>query len=411
MMSSRKLLVKNIKAIILAETSPQRFYAGEAMSRLPIQEDGFILAEKGRIIDFGPMTRCPDSQVDEEVDATGRYVLPTWVDSHTHLVFPKWRDMEFVEKIKGADYETIARKGGGIQQSAKMLQQTSEAELVAGALTRIREIMGYGTGAVEIKSGYGLTVESELKMLRVIKKLKAISPIPVRATFLGAHTIPARYKTHRAGYIREIIEEMLPAIAEEGLAEYIDVFCEKVAFSVAETDKILAAGRKYGLIPKVHTNQFTCMGGIEVSLKHEALSVDHLEVITDEEIAALRQKETIATLLPSAPFFLNDNYPEARKLIAANIPVALATDYNPGSSPSGKMPFVLSLASIKMKMMPLEAIAAATINGAAALNLEHELGSIAVGKRASFIITKPVQSIDYLPYAFGGGWIERVIFG
>ncbi len=408
-MLTDRLLITHIKALILAEARPRRFYTGEEAGRVPVLRDAFLEIRDGNIAGFGPMAECPEPYTYEVINATGRIVLPTWVDSHTHLVFPAWREAEFVQKIRGADYQTIARTGGGILNSARRLRQMSEDELFDAAYRHLQEVIKGGTGAIEIKSGYGLTVESELKMLRVIQRLKQQAPIPVKATFLGAHAFPLRYQKDREGYIREIIGEMLPAIAEEGLAQYIDVFCEKVAFTAEETGRILEAGHRYGLVPKVHTNQFTSMGGIEMSIRYGARSVDHLEVLTDEEIRMLARSNTIATLLPSAPFFLNDPYPPARALIEAGVPVALASDFNPGSSPSHNMRFVLSLAAIKMKMLPLEAIVGATLHGAAALDLDDTFGSLAVGKRASLIITQPVPSIDYLPYAFGMDWIERVI--
>jgi imidazolonepropionase len=354
------------------------------------------------------MDKCPE-RADEIIDATNKFVLPTWCDSHTHLVFAATREGEFVDKIQGASYEAIAQKGGGILNSAKRLQETPLEELVQSAFARLKEVQQFGTGAIEIKSGYGLTLEAELKMLRVIRQLKTMTKMPIKATFLGAHALPTAYKTNRTAYIDLVVNEMLPQIAAEGLADYVDVFCEKVAFSVAETERIMEAGAQYGLKPKIHTNQFNCMGGIEAAVAHQAISVDHLEVINENEIACLQNSPTIATLLPSAPFFLNDHYPQARKMIDAGLGVALATDYNPGSTPSGRMPFVLSLACIKMKMLPAEAIQAATINGAYALEMSHQLGSISKGKLANLIITKPMDSIAYMPYAFGSNWIDQVM--
>jgi imidazolonepropionase len=354
------------------------------------------------------MENCPENAA-QKIDATGKMVLPTWCDSHTHIVFAGSREAEFLDKIKGVPYEEIARKGGGILNSANRLQNTSEDELFEAAWKRLDEVASFGTGAIEIKSGYGLTTEAELKILRVIRRLKEKSLLEIKATFLGAHTFPMSYRDNRQGYIALIIKEMLPQIAAENLADYIDVFCEKVAFSVAETEQIIEAGLKYGLKPKIHTNQFNCMGGIEASVKYGAISVDHLEVLTDEEIAVLQKSDTIATLLPSAPFFLNDAFPPARKILDAGIAVALASDYNPGSSPSGNMQFVLSLACIKMKMTPEEAINAATLNGAAAMELSQNYGSIQRGKIANLLITKEIPSIHFLPYAFGSQLVESVI--
>ncbi|MCP4443001.1 MAG: imidazolonepropionase, partial [Aureispira sp.] len=375
---------------------------------LSLLHDAYLLIEGDRIVDFGPMDTCPED-ADKLIDATGRMVLPSWCDSHTHLVFAGSRELEFVDRIKGLSYQEIAQKGGGILNSAKRLQNTSAEELLESAYQRLLEIQKQGTGAVEIKSGYGLTVESELKILRVVQKLKTMTKMPIKATFLGAHAVPAIYKENRKAYIDLILNEMLPQIAEEGLADYIDVFCEKVAFSVAETELLMEAGAKYGLKPKIHTNQFNCMGGIQASVAHGAISVDHLEVVNDEEIACLLNSNTIPTLLPSAPFFINDHYPPARKMIDAGLGVALATDYNPGSTPSGRMPLVVSLACIKMRMLPEEAINAATLNGAYAMELQDEVGTITKGKLANLIITKPIPSLAYIPYAFGSDVVDQVM--
>lgn len=381
---------------------------GREMDKLSTLENAWLLLKDEQILDFGSMDNCPD-RADEILDVEGKMVFPTWCDSHTHLVFAGSREGEFVDRIKGLTYEEIAKRGGGILNSAKRLQATSEDELYEQSYQRLQEIISYGTGVVEIKSGYGLTVESELKILRVIKRLKENTSATIKATFLGAHAIPLNYKSNRVGYIQLIINEMLPRIAAENLADYIDVFCEKVAFSVQETEQILFAGKRYGLKPKIHTNQFNCMGGIQAAIKAEAISVDHLEVVNEIEIAALQQSSTIATLLPSAPFFINDHYPPARQLMNANIPIALATDFNPGSTPSGRMSFVLSLACIKMRMTPNEVINAATLNGAAALELEKDYGSIAKGKVANIFITKKIPTIGYLMYAFGSDLIDEVI--
>lgn len=401
------ILIKNIKTLVGVENSPSEIRKGKDLAVLPTIEDAFLLIENDRILDFGSMEHSPE-RADQTIDATHKMVFPTWCDSHTHLVFAGSRETEFRDRIKGLSYEEIAERGGGILNSAKRLQNTSEEALVEQAFRRLEEVRGYGTGAIEIKSGYGLTVESELKILRVIRRLKEMSDLPIKSTFLGAHSYPMEFRNDHEGYISLIIDQMLPQIADEGLADYIDVFCEKVAFSVEETDRIIKAGLKYGLKPKIHTNQFNCMGGIQTSVKNGAISVDHLEVVNEEEIECLKESNTIGTLLPSAPFFINDHYPPARKLIDAGIGIALATDYNPGSTPSGRMPFVLSLACIKMRMLPEEAINAATINGAFAMQLETEVGSIAKGKWANFFITKPIPSIAYLPYAFGSDLIETV---
>ncbi len=378
------------------------------MATLPSVENAWLLVERDRIHSFGEMQDCP-TRADYEIDVSGKMILPCWCDSHTHLVFAASRESEFVDRIKGLSYEEIARRGGGILNSAKKLRETPEEALVASALARLQEIQSFGTGAVEIKSGYGLSLESELKMLRVIRRLRELSDLTIKATFLGAHALPPEYRDNRKGYIDLIINEMLPRIADEGLAEYIDAFCEKNFFSVAETERIIEAGTKFGLKPKIHTNQFHSLGCIEVCVRHHAVSVDHLEVLTDQEIEVLLTGDTMPTLLPTAPFFLNDPHrPPARRMIDAGLPVALATDYNPGSTPSGKMAFVLSLACIQMRMTPAEAINGATINGARAMELEASHGSIAPGKVANLFITKPIPSVEYIPYAFGSNVIEQV---
>lgn len=401
------LLIRNIKTLVQASHTPLAVVRGAQMQQLPQMENAFLLVQDGRISDFGAMDGCPE-RADDIVDASGRFLFPCWCDSHTHLVFAGSREAEFVDRIKGLSYEEIARRGGGILNSARRLRDCPEEELFEAAARRVEEIQGYGTGAVEIKSGYGLSVEGELKMLRVIQRLKAWSKMPIKATFLGAHAFPMEYKENREAYLRLIVEEMLPQIAAEGLADYIDAFCEKNFFSVSETERVIAAGAKYGLKAKIHVNQFNSLGGIAMAVQHAALSVDHLEVVSAEDIVALQQGNTMPTLLPSAPFFLNDHYPPARQLIEAGLPIALASDFNPGSTPSGNMPFVLSLACIKCRLLPEEAINAATLNGAAAMELEKELGSIERGKRASFFLTKAMPSLAYLSYAFGSDLVEQV---
>ena len=343
------------------------------------------------------------------VDANGAYVLPCWCDSHTHLVFAASREDEFIDKIKGLSYAEIAAKGGGILNSANKLQAMREDELFDLALKRLHEVIQSGTGAIEIKSGYGLNVEAELKMLRVIKRLKQISPITIKATFLGAHAYPLEYKNNHEAYIKLIIDEMLPNIAKENLADFIDVFCEEGFFSAEETKRICEAGLQYGLKPKLHVNQLNSIGGIETAIELNALSVDHLETMNEDDIAVLGNNKTIATLLPTAAYFLRMNYPPARKLIDANCAVALASDYNPGSSPSGNMNTVVSMSCIQMRMLPEEAINAATINGAYAMELENETGSITVGKKANLIFIKPIPSLAYLPYSFGNNLIDKVM--
>ena len=402
------MLITNIKQLLQTRTK-NTLLRGNNLAQLPSISNAWLKIDADKIVEYGTMDKCPKNEGGEIIDASGKFVFPAWCDSHSHLVFATSREEEFVMRLKGKTYQEIAQAGCGILNSAKKLQATSEGELYESAWGRLNELIKLGTGALEIKSGYGLTVEAELKMLRVIKKLKANSPIPIKATFLGAHAFPKEYKESHQGYIDLIVDEMLPKIANEGLADYIDAFCEKVAFSVAETEQIMEAGKKYGLKSKIHTNQFNCMGGIQASVKHNALSVDHLEVVNQEEIDCLANSNTIATLLPSAPFFLGDDYPPARKLIDANIATALSTDYNPGSSPSGNMNSAVALACIKMKMTPEEAINAATVNSAFAMELEDEVGSITKGKRANLIISKDIPSLGYIPYAFGNNHIEHVI--
>ena len=402
-----RTLFKNIKTLVQTETSPRSIVKGTEMISLPTIDDAFLLIENNKIHSFGKMENCP-ARADKVVDVSRRMIFPCWCDSHTHLVFAKSREEEMVDRIKGVSYEEIARRGGGILNSARRLRETPEEVLLEQALERLLEIRRYGTGAVEIKSGYGLSVEGELKMLRVIRRLRERSDMTIKATFLGAHALPLEFKENRKGYIDLIIKEMLPPIAAEGLADYLDVFCEKNFFTVAETETLIEAGLSFGLKPKIHTNQFNSLGCIEMCARHKAISVDHLEVLTENEIQVLLTSDTMPTLLPSAPFFLQDHYPPARQMLDAGLPIALASDYNPGSSPSGRMPFVLSLACTQLKMTPEEAINAATINGARAMELENTHGSIAVGKIANFFITKPIPSIAYLPYAFGSDVIEQV---
>jgi len=384
---------------------------GESLGILESIDDAYLFIEKGKIISFGKDADCKIERADEVIDCTGKLVLPAFCDSHTHLVFAAWRESEFVDRIRGLTYEEIAKRGGGILNSAAKLQSMSEDELFDRAQLRLHEVTRMGTGAIEIKSGYGLTVESEIKMLRVIRRLKDQNIIPVKATFLGAHAMPMEYKTNRAGYIKLIKENMLPQIAAEGLADYIDVFCDKGFYTVEETDEILTAGTKYGLKAKIHANELDYSGGIQVGVKHNAVSVDHLEYTGSEEIEALRNSQTIATILPSTAFFLGLPYAPARKMIENNIAVALASDYNPGTSPSGNLSFVLSLAAIKLKMLPSEALNALTVNGAAAMGVQETNGSITPMKSANLIISKAIPGIDYLAYSYGHGWIDKVIIG
>ncbi len=407
-----RLLIKNAKALVGAHPAGVARVAGADMSRLPCVEDAWLLAENGRISDLGPMATWPgisDWNDLEVIDATDRYVLPGWCDPHTHAVFAAPREEEFVMKIKGASYQDIAAAGGGILNSARKLRAMSEEELFLQAERRLREMMHQGTVAVEIKSGYGLSLDSELKMLRVARKLGETLPLRVKTTLLAAHALPEEFKTDREGYIRMIVEELIPAVAAEQLADFIDVFCETNYFTVSEMERVLEAGAHHGLKGKVHVNQFTSLGAIAAAVKQGALSVDHLEVMEEADLQALQGAMAIPTLLPSCSFFLRIPYAPARALIERGCAVALASDHNPGSTPSGNMNLVLSLACIQLRMLPEEAINAATLNAAAAMELGEELGSITVGKRASFIITRPVPSLAFLPYAFGSDHIDTVI--
>ncbi|MFV0531268.1 MAG: imidazolonepropionase [Flavobacteriales bacterium] len=403
----KKILIQNIHLVNVREEN--KLLRGQELAELPVIENGFLLTEEGKIKDYGAMKECPITIECEVINGEGRYLLPSWCDSHTHLVFAKSREEEFIDKINGLSYAEIATKGGGILNSARILQKTSENDLFNSAKNRLNEIIKMGTGAVEIKSGYGLTVEAELKMLRVIHRLKEVSPIPIKATFLGAHALPMEYKDHKEGYIQLILNEMLPQIEKEKLADYIDVFCETGFFSVEDTEQICKAGIKRGLKPKIHANQLNASGGTEVGVKLGAISVDHLETMNKHAIAALSNSNTIGTMLPSAAFYLRMSYPSVREMIDKNCALALATDYNPGSSPSGNMNLLFSLACIQMKMLPEEVINCMTLNGASAMELEQEVGSITKGKRANFILTKKIPSLNYLPYAFGENHIEKVM--
>lgn len=401
-------LFKNIKELIQVRDTKASFVSGAEMKVLPTIKNAYLAVENGLISDFGNMSDCPEDNINEVIDCTGKMILPTWCDSHTHIVYAGNREGEFVDRINGLSYEKIANNGGGILNSAKKLQETSEDDLYQQSKTRLEEVIALGTGAVEIKSGYGLTADAELKMLRVIKRLKENYNIPIKATFLGAHAVPANYKNNKAGYLQMLIDDVIPKVAEQNLAEYIDIFCETGYFSVEDTELILEAGKKHGLTPKIHVNQFTAIGGVQAGVKHNALSVDHLEEMRDEDITALQNTLTMPVALPSCSYFLSIPYTPARKMIDAGLPLALATDYNPGSTPSGNMNFVVSTACIKMKMTPEEAINAATINGAYAMGLENEVGSITKGKLANLILTKPITSYGFIPYSFGNNQIEEV---
>jgi imidazolonepropionase len=401
-------LITNIKELLQVRETSISKVSGAEMAILPTIKNAFLLIKDNLIEDFGAMENLPQIKADKIIDARGRVVLPSWCDSHTHIVYAGNREQEFVDRINGFSYQEIAKRGGGILNSAKKLNETSEEEIYEQSKVRLEEVMHLGTGAVEIKSGYGLTVEGELKMLRVIKKLADNYPITIKATFLGAHAFPLHYKENKMGYINEIIHEMLPEIAKNKLADFIDVFCETGYFSVEETEKIMEAGIQFGLKPKIHVNQFNSIGGIQAGIKFKALSVDHLEIMTPEDIDALKDSETMPVALPSCSYFLSIPYTPARDIIKAGLPLALATDFNPGSTPSGNMNFVVATACIKMKMTPEEAINAATLNGAYAMGISTTHGSITKGKKANLILTKTISSYYQIPYAFGSNLIETV---
>ena len=409
-----KTLILNIKQLVQTELSPRKWVAGKDMARLGILENAYLLVEEDKIAGFGKMEDLnrevvyAGGDIVKEIDATGRLVMPSYCDSHTHLVYAGSREIEYIDKIRGLSYEEIAKRGGGILNSCERIRKASEEELFDAAYDRIQEIAGFGTGAVEIKSGYGLDTESELKMLRVIRRLKAETPLLIKSTFLGAHAVPLEYKGRQTEYVDLIINEMIPMVAAEELADYIDVFCDKGFFTVEDTDRMLNAGMKYGLRAKIHANELDYSGGVQVGVKYNAISVDHLECMGEEEIACLLESETMPTVLPGAAFFLNMPYSPVRKMIQAGLPVALASDYNPGSSPSGNMKFIMSLGCINYKMLPEEVINATTLNSAYAMGVEEEAGSIAVGKLANFYITTPISGIDYLPYAYTADLIEAI---
>ncbi|MBI5219114.1 MAG: imidazolonepropionase [Bacteroidia bacterium] len=407
-----RILIKNIKSLIQVEEKPKLLVRGKDMAKLKTITNAYLLIENGLIHSFGKMSGLNMKKVTgayKEIDATGKFVFPSFCDSHTHLVYAGSREIEYIDKIHGLSYEEIAKRGGGILNSSKLLHKTSEESLYEQSLKRIREIMMMGTGAVEIKSGYGLTTEDEIKMLRVIKRLKETTPLTIKATFLGAHAVPAEYKGRQAEYVNLIINEMIPMVAAEDLADYIDVFCDRGFFTVEDTERILMAGMKYGLRAKIHANELDFSGGIQVGVKYNALSVDHLEYTGDAEIKSLLHSETMPTLLPGAAFFLGMVDPPVRKMIDAGLPIALASDYNPGSSPSGNMKFIMSLGCVKLRLLPEEVINAVTINGAYAMGVSDILGSIAAGKKANVFITKEIPGYEFMPYAYGSNLIETVI--
>ena len=403
------ILFIHIKELLQTRDKSEVKMMGKSMSELPHIKNAFLRIKGDTIHSYGSMSSLVIKATDKVIDITGKIILPTWCDSHSHVVYTGDRSQEFVDRINGLSYENIAAKGGGILNSAQTLQDTSESDLYKQSIERVNDLIKLGTGALEIKSGYGLSTEAELKMLRVIKQIKEDSAVKIKATFLGAHAIPNKYKDNKKGYIDLIINQMLPKIHQDQLADFIDVFCEKGYFSLEDTSQILQAATTYGLVAKIHVNQFNAFGGVALGVKHKALSVDHLEVLNEEDIAVLKNTETIPVALPGCSFFLGIPYTPARDLIDSGLPLAIATDFNPGSAPSGNMNFIVSLACIKMNMTPEEAINAATINGAFAMNISEDYGSICVGKKASLIVTKDLTSYRQIPYYFGNNPIYKVM--
>ena len=402
----KRTLITNIKSLVQVEDTAREAVCGKDMAEVKTIENAYLLIEDDKIADFGTMDTLSEN-ADLTIDAKQRFVLPSFCDSHTHLVYAGSREIEYIDKIRGLSYEEIAKRGGGILNSAKRLQEASEDELFEDAMQRLEEIISYGTGAVEIKSGYGLTTEAELKMLRVIRRLKEASPLTIKANFLGAHGVPLEYRGRQGDFVNLVIDEMIPQVAKENLAEFIDVFCDTGFFTVEETARMLEAGTKHGLVPKIHANELDYSGGIEVGVKYGALSVDHLECVGEKEIATLKTSKTMPTILSGAAFFLNMPYSPARKMIEAGLPIAMASDFNPGSSPSGNMQMVLTFACVNYRLTPQEAINATTINSAYAMGISRTHGSIAKGKQANFYITKDIPTIEYIPYYYGTNKVER----
>lgn len=402
----KRTLITNIKSLVQVEDTAREAVCGKDMAEVKTIENAYLLIEDDKIADFGTIDTLSEN-ADLTIDAKQRFVLPSFCDSHTHLVYAGSREIEYIDKIRGLSYEEIAKRGGGILNSAKRLQEASEDELFEDAMQRLEEIISYGTGAVEIKSGYGLTTEAELKMLRVIRRLKEASPLTIKANFLGAHGVPLEYRGRQGDFVNLVIDEMIPQVAKENLAEFIDVFCDTGFFTVEETARMLEAGTKHGLVPKIHANELDYSGGIEVGVKYGALSVDHLECVGEKEIVTLKTSKTMPTILPGAAFFLNMPYSPARKMIEAGLPVAMASDFNPGSSPSGNMQMVLTFACVNYRLTPQEAINATTINSAYAMGISRTHGSIAKGKQANFYITKDIPTIEYIPYYYGTNKVER----
>ncbi len=405
----KRTLIANIKELVQVEEQARERVCGAAMATLDTIKNAYLIVEDDKIADFGSMESLDREQhFDETVDATGRMLFPSFCDSHTHMVYAGSREIEYIDKIRGLSYEEIAKRGGGILNSAKRVQEADENQLYDDAMQRLEMMMRYGTGAVEIKSGYGMTTEAELKMLRVIRRLKETSPLTIKATLLGAHGIPMEYRGRQEKFVDLVIDEMIPQAAAEGLADYIDVFCDEGFFTVEDTARMLEAGAKYNLIPKIHANEMACSGGIQVAVKYNALSCDHLEFTGEEEIACLLDSKTMPTVLPGAAFFLNMRHAPVRQMMEAGLPIALASDYNPGSSPSGNMQLILSFACVNFRMLPEEAIHATTINSGYAMGVSDILGSICRGKRANFYLTKPIPTYEYMPYAYGENKVETV---
>lgn len=411
-----RIFIKNIKGLINVREELASPLAGAEMNDLPVLSNSYLVVANGKIVDFGEMDEfsseqlsAVESSVNKVIDASNKYVFPSYCDSHTHLIYAGSRETEFMDKIRGLSYQEIARRGGGILNSVERLHITSEEDLFTQALSRVDEIIHFGTGAVEIKSGYGLTLEDEIKMLRVAKRIEKETPLTVKTTFLGAHAIPARYKGDKEGYVNEIINEMIPVIASEELAEYVDIFVEEGFFDVQDAERIFTAAMKYGLRPKVHANQMSFSGGVQVGVKYNAISVDHLEFTGENEFEVLKNSDTIATMLPGATFFMEMDFAPARQMLDYGLSLAIASNYNPGSCPSGDMKYMMALACLKMKLTPEEVINAATINGAFAMNLDDQLGSITIGKKANLFITKEIPSYEYLPYAFTSPLIDTII--
>lgn len=402
-----RTLVMNIKSLVQTEETSREAVCGEAMAEVESINDAYLIVEDDKIADFGKMSEMKEQNADKIIDAKQCFVLPSFCDSHTHLVYAGSREIEYIDKIRGLSYEEIAKRGGGILNSARRLQETDEDELYEDAYKRLQEITSLGTGALEIKSGYGLTTEAELKMLRVIRRLKENSPLTIKANFLGAHGVPMEYRGRQGEFVDLVINEMIPLVAKEKLADFIDVFCDTGFFTVEETDRMLEAGVRYGLTPKIHANELDYSGGIEVGVKYGALSVDHLECVGDKEIAALKSSKTMPTILPGAAFFLNMPYSPARKMISAGLPVAMASDFNPGSSPSGNMQMIMTFACVNYRLTPQEALNATTINSAYAMGLSRTHGSICRGKKADFYITKQIPTLEYIPYYYGTNKVSR----